>query len=236
MEGVNKEENKGKNESILESKREATAQMFLGEKYKKLADIGVADLAKDIGGDFESYQRMKTYALEMNDVYVNEKEGIAAALLESRSWGGSGGIQWDKDLKIQMKDLRSGLQIFEARSRSNAKDDMPEFWYSKIKEVKYEDNCFKVQFEGDEKIWKLETGKEYFVSRGNNRNIEVHETERKMEYSVPGDKDRKIFNTSWECEKFEREMKEKYGPDFHWTTSFNYKESFNVNELRVNQD
>lgn len=165
IEGLNTGENEKKDESVLESKREEIAKMFLGENYKKLADIGAENLAKDIGESFDSTKRMKTYTLEMNDIYINEKEGIAAVLLEPRSWGGSGGIDWSKDLGIQMKDLRSSLHIDNVRDRFNKEDDMPEFWYSKIQEVKYEDNCFKVQFKGDEKIWKLEPGKKYFVKK-----------------------------------------------------------------------
>lgn len=242
-EGLNKGENKKIDESILEDSRAKTAQMFLGDNYKKLADVGAGDLANKIGQDFESIQRMKTMSLEINDVYVNEKDGIAAVLLEEHSWGGGGGIQWDKDLKIQIKELQSRLQILEVRHRFNKQDDMPEFEYTKIKEIKSEGDCFYVQFEGDEKLWKIKHGQEYLVKRseelydiGPNKKIEVYQDEIELYYSTPDGRDRKILNSKREEEEFIQDMRKKYGDSFKYNTHHNEKRICSAYDLRVNVD
>lgn len=218
---------KEEKETYIEMAHDDALEMekYYGPMFEEFKKVGATELAKQVMEEIEGYKELRTRSMGLNDVYINENDRVAAVLLEEHTWGGSGGIEWNLDLKLQKDDEKAILHFFSVRTRSNSKDDMPQFWYKKLDEIKYEEGHFFVKFSGDDEWWNIESGKKYSVSRNNIREVVVGEDKTDIAISAPGEKDIYLKDIpNFEVDKLIDEHKKKYGDGFRYTEYSNTKE------------
>lgn len=146
-------------------------EKYLGSSYANLIKVDAVDFAKKISEELEeSATRDRKYetggdSLSLDDIYVDDKEKIVAALLEKHEWLGSGGVRYDKVLELQKEKERARLCLNGVVDQYDARYDIKDFQYKEIETVENQNGYFLVKFKGDESWWMIESGKNYNMGK-----------------------------------------------------------------------